>query len=98
VQAVNYLDLNVEKLGVDLLTLSGSKIEGAGRVGVLYITSSVTSPSRQISAGENQEMGLRPGTENFTGDFKFSLTALQLGAKKIEKQNKAFNKTSRLLL
>ncbi len=30
VQAVNYLDLNVEKLGVDLLSLSGSKIEGAG--------------------------------------------------------------------
>src|SRR3989344_5638471 len=41
VQAANYLDLNVEKLGVDLLTLSGSKIPGAGRVGDLYKRKSV---------------------------------------------------------
>ena len=30
VQAGNYLDINVDKLGVDMLTLSGSKIEGGG--------------------------------------------------------------------
>ena len=70
VQAVNYLDLNVEKLGVDLLSLSGSKIEGAGRVGVLYKKKSVTLAN--IFGGGDQEMGLRPGTENLPEIIKFS--------------------------
>ncbi|MCE9549329.1 aminotransferase class V-fold PLP-dependent enzyme [Candidatus Nomurabacteria bacterium] len=70
VQAANYLDLNVEKLGIDLLTLSGSKIEGAGRVGVLYKKNNV-SISR-IMGGGDQELGLRPGTENLAEILKFS--------------------------
>ena len=70
VQAVNYLDLNVEKLGVDLLSLSGSKIEGAGRVGILYKKKSV--PLMAIFGGGDQELGLRPGTENLPEILKFS--------------------------
>ena len=70
VQAVNYLDLNVEKLGVDLLSLSGAKIEGAGRVGILYKKKTVSlSP---IFGGGDQEMSLRPGTENLPEILKFS--------------------------
>jgi len=70
VQAVNYLDLNVEKLGVDLLSLSGSKIEEAGRVGVLYKRKSI--PLVAIFGGGDQELGLRPGTENLLEILKFS--------------------------
>ena len=70
VQAANYLDLNVEKLGVDLLTLSGSKIEGAGRIGVLYKKRTATLAN--IFGGGDQEMGLRPGTENWAEILKFS--------------------------
>ena len=70
VQAVNYLDLNVEKLGVDLLTLSGSKIPGAGRVGVLYKKKTV--PLAPIFGGGDQEGGLRPGTENLPEILKFA--------------------------
>lgn len=70
VQAVNYLNLNVEKLGVDLLSLSGSKIEGAGRIGVLYKKKSV--PLTAILGGGDQELGLRPGTENLPEILKFS--------------------------
>jgi cysteine desulfurase len=85
VQAVNYLDLNVEKLGVDLLSLSGSKIEGAGRVGVLYKKKSVKlSP---IFGGGDQEMGLRPGTENLPEIIKFS-KALKSAQKIKEKEAK----------
>jgi len=85
VQAVNYLDLNVEKLGVDLLSLSGSKIEGAGRVGVLYKKKSVKlSP---IFGGGDQEMGLRPGTENLSEIIKFS-KALKLAQDTREKEAK----------
>jgi cysteine desulfurase len=70
VQAANYLDLNVERLGADLLTLSGSKIEGAGRVGVLYKRKSV--PLANIFGGGDQEYGFRPGTENLPEIIKFS--------------------------
>ncbi len=70
VQAANYLDLNVEKLGVDLLSLSGTKIEGAGRVGVLYKKKSVLL--KNVFGGGDQEGGLRPGTENLSEIVKFS--------------------------
>ncbi|MDO8659779.1 MAG: aminotransferase class V-fold PLP-dependent enzyme, partial [Candidatus Parcubacteria bacterium] len=70
VQAVNYLDLNVEMLGADLLSLSGSKIEGAGRVGVLYKKKGVTLAP--LFGGGDQEQGLRPGTENLLEIIKFA--------------------------
>ena len=85
VQAVNYLDLNVQKLGVDLLSLSGSKIEGAGRVGVLYKKKSV--PLANIFGGGNQEFGFRPGTENLPEILKFA-KALQIVQKIKEKETK----------
>jgi len=83
VQAVNYLDLNVEKLGVDLLTLSGNKIENAGRVGILYKRKSVSLMS--IFGGGNQEMGLRPGTENLPAIVEFG-EALEFVQKIKEKE------------
>ncbi|MEI6580638.1 MAG: cysteine desulfurase family protein [bacterium] len=85
VQAANYLDLNVEKLGVDLLALSSSKIEGGGRVGVLYKRKNV--PLANIFGGGDQEMGLRPGTENLEEILKFS-SALKLAYKMKENENK----------
>ena len=85
VQAGNYLDLNVEKLGVDLLSLSGSKIEDAGRVGVLYKKKSV--PLAKIFGGGDQEFGLRPGTENLPEIIKFS-RALESAQKIKDKESK----------
>jgi len=85
VQAVNHLDLNVEKLGVDLLSLSGSKIERAGRVGILYKKKSV--PLVAIFGGGDQEMGFRPGTESLPEILKFS-KALNLVQKNKEKELK----------
>ena len=85
VQVANYLDLNVEKLGVDLLSLSGSKIEGAGRVGVLYKKKSVSLMA--IFGGGDQELGLRPGTENLSEILKFS-SALKSVQKNKEQETK----------
>ena len=69
VQAVNYLDLNVQKLGVDLLSLSGSKIENSGRVGLLYKRQSVSFEN--VFGGGDQEWGFRPGTENVLAILQF---------------------------
>jgi len=85
VQAVNYLDLNIDKLGVDLLSLSGSKIEGSGRVGVLYKKKTIKLAN--VFGGGDQEFGLRPGTENLLEIQKFS-SALKSVQKIKEKEEK----------
>ena len=68
-----------------MLSLSGSKIEGAGRVGVLYKKRIVLLEN--IFGGGDQEMGLRPGTENLPEILKFS-NALQSVQKTKEKETK----------
>ncbi len=62
IQAGNYLDINVERLGVDLMSLSGSKIYGPKSSGILYIRNNeLVSP---MLHGGDQEFGLRAGTED----------------------------------
>jgi len=65
VQAVNFLDCDVKKLGADLLTLSGHKIYGPKGVGALYIKKG--TPIEPIIYGGGHERGLRSGTENVAG-------------------------------
>ena len=75
VQAPNYLDLHVDRLGVDLLTLSGSKIYGPRGSGVLYIR--FGTKLEPLIWGGGQERGRRSGTENVAGAVGFA-TALKL--------------------
>ncbi len=64
-QATGYLDLNVERLHVDLMTINGSKMYGPKGVGALYIRrGTIIKP---IMRGGSQESKLRPGTENTSG-------------------------------
>ncbi len=62
VQALNYCDLNVQKLGVDMMSIAGGKIYGPYGIGALYVKSGI--PLKNIFEGGSQEFGLRPGTEN----------------------------------
>jgi len=61
-QAAGYLDLNVEKLGVDLMTINGSKVYGPKGIGFLYVKKGVKL--QPFLYGGEQEKKLRPGTEN----------------------------------
>lgn len=61
-QAPNYLDLHVEKLGVDLMTLNGGKVYGPKQAGALYVSRHVQL--EPLLYGGGQEQGLRSGTEN----------------------------------
>ncbi|MCD5397034.1 MAG: cysteine desulfurase [Candidatus Pacebacteria bacterium] len=65
VQAINYLDCDVQKLGVDLLTLSGHKIYGPKGIGVLFVRKGTTIEPQILGGGH--EFGLRSGTENVPG-------------------------------
>ena len=69
-QAAGYLDLDVQKLGVDLLTLNGSKIYGPKGTGILYVRTGVKIDP--IIFGGGQEMGKRSGTENVVGICGFA--------------------------
>jgi cysteine desulfurase len=62
VQAAQYLDVNTQHLGVDLMTLSGHKIYGPKGVGVLYKKEGVQLVP--LLSGGPQERGMRAGTEN----------------------------------
>ncbi len=61
-QAPEYLKLNVHELGVDLMTLNGSKIYGPKGIGCLYVRRGINI--EPLIFGGDQERGLRPGTEN----------------------------------
>ncbi len=61
-QAVGKIEVNVDDLGVDLLSIAGHKLYAPKGVGALYVRAgTVLEP---IVFGGGQERGLRPGTEN----------------------------------
>jgi cysteine desulfurase len=62
VQSAAHPGVNVDRLGVDLLSIAGHKLYGPRGVGVLYVRSG-TAISPQILGG-GQERDLRAGTEN----------------------------------
>ncbi len=64
-QAAGAVDLDVEKLHVDLLTLNGSKIYGPKGIGILYLRRGVKV--EPLTRGGGQERGIRAGTENVPG-------------------------------
>ena len=69
-QAMNLLDINVARLGVDLLTLNAAKVYGPKGVGALYVSHDVRLIP--LTLGGGQENGLRSGTQNVPGVIGFA--------------------------
>jgi cysteine desulfurase len=61
-QSVGKLKVDVQELGVDLLSVAGHKLYAPKGVGVLYIREGIEIPNLMFGAGH--ESGRRPGTEN----------------------------------
>lgn len=74
-QAAGLLDVNVARLGVDMMTLNAGKIYGPKQVGLLWAASHVKL--RPFILGGGQESGFRSGTENVAGTIGFA-RALEL--------------------
>ena len=88
-QAAGLLDLNVARLGADLMTLNAGKCYGPKQVGLLYIRAGVRL--KPLIYGGGQEMGLRSGTENVTGIIGFA-KALELADKTRSSEVKRLSK------
>ena len=65
VQTVGKIPVDVEKLNVDMLSLSSHKLYGPKGVGALYIKKGVRI--EPLLHGGGHERGIRPGTENVPG-------------------------------
>ncbi len=65
VNAIGKMEVNVEKLGIDLLSLSAHKFYGPKGSGALYIRSG--TPFRPLIVGGSHENGRRGGTHNVAG-------------------------------
>lgn len=81
VQAAAYLDVNVEQLGVDLMSLGGHKFYGPKGVGALYVRNGTGLVPHLTGGG--QEYGLRAGTQNVPYIVGFA-EALRLAAEERE--------------
>lgn len=94
-QALNLLDINVARLGVDLLTLNSAKVYGPKGVGALYVSHDVKlSPA---TFGGGQENGLRSGTENVPGVIGFA-KAVELAKSHLNGNRKKYADFKKILL
>ncbi|OEU67410.1 MAG: cysteine desulfurase NifS [Desulfovibrio sp. S3730MH75] len=84
VQAVGKIPLDLKKLPVDYLVLSGHKIHAPKGVGALYLRRN--TPFRPFMLGGHQELGRRGGTENIPGIVGLGV-AMDLAISHIDEEN-----------
>ena len=84
VQAVGKIDIDLSKLPVDMLSLSGHKLHAPKGVGVLYVRKG--TPFRPFLIGGHQERGRRAGTENTAGIIALA-TAMTLAKEHMAEEN-----------
>lgn len=88
-QGASLLDVNVARLGLDMLTLNAGKVYGPKQVGLLWAASHVSLKPQIIGGG--QERGIRSGTENVPGLIGFS-TAMKLASDRRKSESKRLEK------
>lgn len=69
-QGLGVMEVKLNRLGVDLLTLNAAKVYGPKGIGVLYVGHNVKL--KPLTVGGGQEMGLRSGTENVPATIGFA--------------------------
>ena len=73
VQSAGKIPIDVNALGVDLLSLSGHKLYAPKGIGALYVRGGTRL--RQLLYGGHHQRGFRPGTENVAGIVGFGKAA-----------------------
>ena len=81
VQAVGHIPLDVKRMGIDFLSLSGHKFGAPQGIGALYIRKGLSLTPYLTGGG--QERGMRSGTENVAGIVGLGAAA-ELAGKQME--------------
>jgi cysteine desulfurase len=89
VQTFGKIDIQVNKLGVDLLSISAHKIYGPKGIGALYIRKG--TPIKPLIYGGHQERLMRAGTENTPGIVGFG-EAVRILLERGDKDKKTITK------
>ncbi len=82
VQAIGQIPIDVKKMGIDLLSMSGHKFYGPKGVGALYVRKGIAI--KPFITGGHQEKGRRAATENVAGIVGMG-TAIELAIKDLTK-------------
>lgn len=94
IQAFGKIDVNVNKLGIDLLSISAHKVYGPKGVGALYIRKG--TDIWPLIYGGSQEREMRAGTENTIGIVGFG-EAVRVMTERRDKDKKRIAKLSEQL-
>jgi len=91
-QAIGKIPVNVDTLGIDLLSLSAHKIYGPKGIGALYVRGGKQKIAiRPLLEGGGQENGLRSGTSNVSGIVGLG-TACEIATTEISIENTRIQK------
>ncbi len=82
VQAIGHIKIDVQELGIDLLSVSAHKFHGPKGVGMLYIRNGVKIDN--LIHGGGQERGKRAATENLAG-IAGMVKALEIACDNLDK-------------
>ena len=85
VQAYGHIPIDVEKMNIDMLSVSAHKFNGPKGIGFLYIREGIALPS--YIHGGGQESGKRAGTENVAGIIGMGKAA-EISQKRMEEDNR----------
>ncbi len=97
-QALGKIPVNVDELGVDMLSISAHKVYGPKGVGALYVRKkNLRMPLTPLIDGGGHEEGLRSGTLNVPGIVGFG-EACRLALSHINSEGEQLRKRAQLLL
>ena len=95
VQALGHTEIDVQELGIDMLSASAHKFNGPKGIGFLYIKKG--TPIVRFNDGGSQEFGMRSGTENIAAIVGMA-AALKANIEQIEKNTKFILSLESLLI
>jgi len=82
VQSFAKVPIDVRRMNIDLLSISGHKLNGPKGIGALYVRKGVRI--KPLAFGGPHEFGMRPGTENIPGIVGLAKAAELIGSREIK--------------